>query len=52
VLASNKDMGLMLEWFNKVGYSSDIQSLRKDYPEVGWLTFDEWLKKQDLSIFN
>ena len=41
---------LNLEWMNRVGYSADIAGLRRDYPEVGWHTFEEWAKAQDWSI--
>ena len=36
------DMARMYDWFNRVGYSVDLQKLRKDYPEVKWRTFREW----------
>lgn len=40
-------MEVMYQWFDKVGYSVDIPSLRRDYPEMGWHTFEEWAKGQD-----
>jgi len=46
----NKEMYLMYKWFNDVGYSVKISDLREKYPEVGWLSFAEWVKKQDWSI--
>lgn len=45
--AMSEDMALMFEWFDKVGYSADIATLRRDYPEVGWRTFEEWARAQD-----
>ena len=42
----------MYEWFNTVGYSADIETLRRDYPETGWHTFEEWAQAQDWSILN
>jgi uncharacterized protein YbjT (DUF2867 family) len=32
----------MFQWFDDVGYSADIEALRKGFPEVGWHRFDEW----------
>jgi uncharacterized protein YbjT (DUF2867 family) len=45
----SEDVGKMYEWFDTVGYSADIESLRRDYPEVGWQTFEEWARTQDWS---
>ena len=30
------DGAKMAEWFDEVGYSADIEGLRRDYPETGW----------------
>jgi uncharacterized protein YbjT (DUF2867 family) len=49
LLAMNQDLGKMFEWFNEVGYSADIPALRRDYPEVGWHTLEEWAQGQDWS---
>ena len=43
-------MEVMYEWFDQVGYSVDISSLRHDYPEIIWHTFEEWAKGQDWSM--
>jgi len=43
----SEDMALMFEWFDAVGYSTDIDVLRRDFPEVGWLRFEEWARLQD-----
>ena len=45
--AQSEDMALMFEWFDAVGYSADIESLRRDFPEVGWHRFEEWARLQD-----
>jgi uncharacterized protein YbjT (DUF2867 family) len=37
----------MFEWFDRVGYSADIETLRREHPEVGWHTFEEWATEQD-----
>lgn len=39
----SKDMALMLEWFERVGYSADIPALDAEFGHM--LRFDEWLKK-------
>ena len=46
----NEDFAIMYEWFDKVGYSVDIDAQHRDYPEVGWHTYEEWAKAQDWSI--
>jgi uncharacterized protein YbjT (DUF2867 family) len=47
VRAYSEDMAIMFEWFDKVGYSADIAGLRREYPEVGWSTVDQWARAQD-----
>lgn len=42
-----EDVALMYEWFDRVGYSADIASLRSDFPEVGWMSFEDWARAQD-----
>ena len=46
----SEDMALMYEWFERVGYSADIEGLRRNYPEVKWERFSEWAARQDWSI--
>lgn len=50
--AMGEDGARMFEWFDQVGYSADIAVLRRDHPEVGWHTFEEWAKEQDWSALN
>jgi len=45
----SEDIGKMYEWFDTIGYSTDIDSLRAQYPEVGWQGFEEWVSAQDWS---
>lgn len=47
VRANSEDAAIMFEWFNTHGYTADIAKLRRDYPEVGWRTFEEWAHAQD-----
>jgi uncharacterized protein YbjT (DUF2867 family) len=43
----SEDTGRMFEWFQRVGYHANISLLRRDYPEVGWHTFEDWARVQD-----
>jgi len=43
----SEDMALMFEWFDKVGYTADPAALRRDFPEVPWLTYQAWAEQQD-----
>ena len=52
VYKMSPDAANMAEWFDAVGYSADIETLRRDYPETGWHTFQEWAQAQDWSILN
>jgi uncharacterized protein YbjT (DUF2867 family) len=47
--AMGEDGARMFEWFDEVGYSADIEALRREHPEVRWHTFEEWTKEQDWS---
>jgi uncharacterized protein YbjT (DUF2867 family) len=47
VRSFSEDMGRMFEWFQQVGYHANISLLRRDYPEVGWHTFEDWARVQD-----
>jgi uncharacterized protein YbjT (DUF2867 family) len=48
----SEDMALMFEWFDGVGYSADIEALRREFPDVPWLSFEDWAFKQDWSTLN
>ena len=45
--AMGEDGARMFEWFDRVGYSADIEALRREHPEVGWHAFEDWAKEQD-----
>jgi uncharacterized protein YbjT (DUF2867 family) len=47
VRKANEDTARMYGWFTRVGYSADIEGLRREYPSVGWLRFEEWARRQD-----
>lgn len=48
----DEDMGLMYEWFDQVGYSSNIESLKTEYPELQLENLQSWAAKQDWSFLN
>ena len=48
--AQSEDLARMFEWFDRTGYAADIKSLRRDFPEVTWHSFEEWARKQDWSV--
>ncbi|MEM7367831.1 MAG: NmrA/HSCARG family protein [Bacteroidota bacterium] len=48
----NEDLGLMYEWFDKVGYSSDIDGLHAEYPELQLENLQNWAAKQDWTVLN
>jgi uncharacterized protein YbjT (DUF2867 family) len=43
----SEDAALMFEWLDKKGYGANIAALRRDYPEVGWRSFEDWARAQD-----
>lgn len=49
IKAQSEELAAMYDWFNRVGYSVDTAALRRDFPEVGWHTFEEWARKQDFA---
>jgi hypothetical protein len=44
----SEEMARMYEWFARVGYQANIAGLRRDYPEVGWHTFEDWAARAGL----
>jgi uncharacterized protein YbjT (DUF2867 family) len=47
--SANLDLGLMYEWFNEVGYSVDLEELKRDYPDVSWKSLRDWIQEKDWS---
>jgi len=47
---AHPDMAIMFEWFDRTGYSVEIERLHRDYPEVEWHTFAKWASAQDWSF--
>jgi uncharacterized protein YbjT (DUF2867 family) len=50
--AQNEDLARMFEWFDRTGYTADIKTLRRDFPEVKWHTFEQWARQQDWSVLD
>lgn len=48
IRAFSEDMAIMYQWFADVGYDIDRAALRKTFPDVAWLTFDDWLATVEL----
>ena len=47
VRSQSEDLALMNEWFDRVGYSTDIAALRREFPEVSWHSLADWANKLD-----
>ena len=46
VMEQSEDMGLMFEWFDKVGYNVDLESLHKEFSDMVWQDFNQWAESQ------
>ena len=44
---ASEDLAVMFEWFERIGTCVDVAALHKQYPEVNWLTFKDWVKSQN-----
>jgi uncharacterized protein YbjT (DUF2867 family) len=42
----NPDLYLMYKYFAEVGYAVDIAGLRREFPEVRWHRFEDWVTTQ------
>ncbi|QSQ12390.1 NmrA/HSCARG family protein [Myxococcus landrumensis] len=45
----SEDLATMYEWLDRVGYHANVVTLRRDYPDVRWSTFEDWARRQDWS---
>ena len=43
----SEDMAIMYEWFEKEGYNVNLSDLHHEYPEIEWMDYQSWAKKQD-----
>jgi uncharacterized protein YbjT (DUF2867 family) len=39
-------LAALFRWLDRHGHSVNIASLRRDYPDVGWQSFEEWAELQ------
>lgn len=44
---ASEDLAVMFESFERKGTGVDVTALHKQYPEVNWLTFKDWVKSQN-----
>jgi len=44
---ASEDLAVMFEWFERIGTGVDVAALHKQYPEVNWLSFKDWVKSQN-----
>jgi uncharacterized protein YbjT (DUF2867 family) len=44
---ASEDLAVMYEWFERIGTGVDVAALHKQYPEVNWLSFKDWVKSQN-----
>ena len=52
VMEQSEDMGLMFEWFDKVGYNVDLESLHREFSDVVWQDFNQWAESQSWDFFS
>ena len=43
---------VLFDWLDRVGFSVDIASLRRDFPDVPWHSFRDWTMDQDWTVLN
>ena len=49
---NSEDMALMYEWFRRVGYTAEVEGLKREFPTVRWETFQDWADRQNWSVLN
>lgn len=47
VRKDSPEAATLFSWFERVGYSVDTASLRRRFPEVGWVDFATWAEDQE-----
>lgn len=43
----SEELAAMYEFFERVGMDVDVDALRREYPEVGWTRYEDWVAEQD-----
>lgn len=49
VRAQSDDLAIMFEYFEQNRATVDLDALRRDFPEAGWHSFEQWARAQDWS---
>jgi uncharacterized protein YbjT (DUF2867 family) len=48
-----EDAVMMYEWFDRIGFAAvDRAALRREFPDVTFLDYESWAKKQDWSTLH
>ncbi|MEU6623412.1 NmrA/HSCARG family protein [Streptomyces litmocidini] len=47
VRTRSADLAAMFSYFTTTGLDVDVAGLRREFPEVGWQSFDDWARAQD-----
>lgn len=47
VRKDNPEAATLFSWLDRVGYDVDTESLRRRFPEVGWVGFADWAEDQE-----
>ena len=40
----------MYAWLRERGHAADLESLRRDYPSIGWHPLEAWAREQEWGI--
>ncbi len=43
----SEDMAAMFDWFDRVGYNIDIKSLHRDFSDINWQNYRDWVDSQN-----
>ena len=43
---------VLFDWLARVGFSVDIPSLRREFPDVPWHSLRDWASEQDWTPLN
>ncbi len=47
VREQSEDMALMMEWFDRAGYSADLAELHNEFSDIDWQSYTQWAESQD-----
>ncbi|MFP2911287.1 NmrA/HSCARG family protein [Pyxidicoccus sp. 3LFB2] len=45
----SEDLAAMYDWLDRVGYHADVLTLRHQFRDIRWHTFEDWARGQDWS---